>query len=89
MLDSLIMWAAIVAMNTPVIGIVENRPSDEWVVLEVLVGPELEPRYIDYQVSKFPCSAQEGQKFHGALRPNGQLMITKCVDYAPECTEAK
>ena len=80
MLNALVMWAAIVAMNTPVVGIVENRPSEEWMVPEVLVGPELEPRYIDYEAAKFPCSTQEGQKFHGALRPNGQLMIIKCVE---------
>ena len=76
----ILLWAALIAMNAPVTGIVENRPSEEWMVLEVIVGPELDPLYIDYETSKFPCATQEGQKFHGSLRPNGQLMITACLE---------
>ena len=80
MMQAILLWAGLVATNSPVTGVVENRPSDEWMVLEVLVGPDLEPRYIDYKTAAFPCSTHEGQKFQGSLRPTGQLIITKCVE---------
>ena len=70
---------AMVTMGTPVVGLVENRPCDDWMVLEISTGPgSLD--HIDYEVSRFPCSPHEGQKFFGTLRPNGNLLITQCVE---------
>ncbi|MAI58248.1 MAG: hypothetical protein CML56_04610 [Rhodobacteraceae bacterium] len=74
------LWATIAASGIPVTGLVENRPSDEWVVLEIQVQGAEEPEYMDYPTSLFPCDPHEGQKFFGAIRPNGKLLITKCSE---------
>ena len=36
MLQAILLWAGLVATNSPVTGVVENRPSDEWMVLEAV-----------------------------------------------------
>ena len=76
----LALLATLTTGGTPVVGLVENRPSDEWVVLEFSPTAADEPMYMDYPISLFPCPSHEGQKFWGVLRPNGKLLITKCVE---------
>ena len=73
------MLVTVTTLGTPVVGHVENRPSEEWMVLELQVEGTSEPEYMDYPASIFPCASHEGQKFFGTIRSNGKLLITKCV----------
>ena len=73
------LFAALTTHGFPVKGLVENRPSDAWVVLELAREGSDEPIYMDYPTALFPCDTHEGQKFFGTIRSNGKLLITKCV----------